>query len=387
MCDRGACPGKTLANGPVATVTNDRSRDVTAAREEDGSTPSGKGSFVPFVVARFEMAAQPRTDRTRAYPLECDHCHYPIPGDSEESDDGRYCSTSCLEAAADGSTLADPDAYKRVATGVEPLDSLVPNGIPADSFLLLSGEEGTRRAELGIEFAWRALERGEPAVVCSFATPPTATLERFYGNGWNVLPALENDRLRIVDCFTHRLDDRDQFLDNRTDWTAFVGDAAGDAIVEVRDPSDRREVAKGLHRALDDLEMTETGLVTMESLAELESLFQEQAIHDFVRDVRATVCKARFVPIVAATTAGQTGDTETESVCDGIVDLRLTNRPPSETRLKQLAVRKLLGAQVLPQWVTYEHEPARGLVAFGPNADAQQIYDSSPRTPQPNRRG
>ncbi|RZH68366.1 RAD55 family ATPase [Natrinema altunense] len=331
------------------------------------------------------MSAQLWTDRAREHPLECDHCHYPIPGDPEESDDGRYCSIACREAAADESTLPDPEAYKRFVTGVEPIDSLVPNGVPADSFLLLSGDEGTRRAELGTELVWRALERGEPAVVVSFANPPTATLERFYGNGWNVLPALENGRLRIIDCFTHRLDDRDEFREHRTDWATFVGEAAGDAIVAVRDPSDRREVANTLHRALDDLEMTETGLVTIDSLDELESLLQEQLVHDFIKDVRATVCKARFVPIVAAaTTAGQNGYPEEEYVFDGIVDLRLTDHLVADTRLKQLAVRKLIGGEVLPQWVTYEHEPARGLFAFGPNTDPQQVYDLGNASPRAN---
>ncbi|SEW14542.1 RAD55 family ATPase [Natrinema salifodinae] len=322
------------------------------------------------------MSQQLWTDPAGEYPLECGHCHYPIPGDPEETDDGMYCSTACREAAADDSTMVDPVAYKRVVTGVEPLDSLVPNGIPADSFLLLSGDEGTRRAELGIELAWRALERGEPAVVMSFANPPTATLERFYQNGWNVLPALETDRLRIIDCFTHRLDDREEFLEQRNDWSTFVGEAAEDAIVEVRDPGDRRELINSLRGALDDLEMTETGLVTLDSLDELESILQDRLVHEFVTDVRATVCKARFVPVVAAaSTAGEGGPPEAEYVFDGIVDLRLTDQLVPDARLKQLAVRKLIGAQFLPQWVTYEHEPARGLFAFGPNTDARQVYE------------
>lgn len=332
------------------------------------------------------MSEELWTDRAPEHPLECDHCHYPIPGESEETDDGRYCSVACREAAADDSTMPDPHAYKRVVTGVEPIDSLVPNGIPADSFLLLSGDEGTRRAELGIELAWRALERGEPAVVLSFANPPTATLERFYQNGWNVLPALENDRLRIVDCYTHRLDDRDEFLEQRNEWTTFVGEAAEASIVEVRDPSDRRELTNSLYGALDDLEMTETGLVTIDSLDELESVFQDRRVHDFVEDIRATVCKARFVPIVAAaSTAGENDYPEAEYVFDGIVDLRLTDRLAPDARLKQLGVRKLIGAQVLPQWVTYEHEPARGLFAFGPNTDARQVYDFGNGPSRPNR--
>ncbi|MBZ6495773.1 RAD55 family ATPase [Natrinema longum] len=329
------------------------------------------------------MSTQLWTDRTAEYPLECDHCQYPIPGDPEASDEGRYCSVACRDAA-DESTMADPDAYKRIRSGVEPLDSLLPNGIPADSLLLLSGEEGTRRAELGIELAWRALERGEPAVVVSVANPPTATLERFYANGWNVLPALENDRLRIIDCFTYRLDDPEDFLEKRNDWSAFLGEAAADAIVDVRDPSDRHEVANSLYGALDDLEMTETGLVTIDSLDELESLLQGQLVRDFVTEIRATVSKARFVPIVAAATAADE-DAPAEYVFDGIVDLRLTDQLTPSARLKQLAVRKLVGAQFLPQWVTYEHEPARGLFAFGPNTDARQVYDLGTDPSRPNR--
>ncbi|WP_254525267.1 RAD55 family ATPase [Natrinema caseinilyticum] len=332
------------------------------------------------------MSEQLWTERAPEYPLECDHCHYPIPGEPEETDEGRYCSVACREAAATDSSMTDPHAYKRIATGVEPVDSLVPNGIPADSFLLLLGDEGTRRAELGTELAWRALERGEPAIVVSFANPPTATLERFYQNGWNVLPALENDRLRVIDCYTHRLDDRSEFLDRRNEWTAFVGEAAEDAIVEVRDPTDRRELTNSLYGALDDLEMTETGLVTLDSLDELESLLQDRQMHELINDIRATICKARFVPVVAAaSTANEDEHPEAEYVFDGIVDLRLTDQFAPDARLKQLAVRKLIGAQILPQWVAYDYEPTRGLFAFGPNGDARQRYDLGNGSQQSNQ--
>ena len=323
------------------------------------------------------MTAQLRTDRTPEYPLHCAHCHYPIPGEPMDGPDGQYCSETCREAADGEETLPDPEAYKRLATGIEPIDSLVPNGIPADSCILLSGDEGTRRGELLTELVWRALERGEPAIVVSFANPPTATLERFFENGWNVLPALENDRLRILDCFTHRLSDREEHLQRRSRWQTFVGDAAGDAIVPVEEPGDGPAVAAALHDALDDLEMTETGLVTIDSLDELGRLLQRDRVHDFVTEIRGTVCKARYVPVVAgATTAGSDDYPEDEYVFDGIVDLRLTDHHAHETRLKQLGIRKLISAEFLPQWVTYEYEPARGLFAFGPSTDPQDVYDA-----------
>ncbi|WP_247002492.1 RAD55 family ATPase [Halosolutus gelatinilyticus] len=323
------------------------------------------------------MTASQWSDRPPEYPLQCDHCHYPIPEEPREGNDGQYCSEACREAADDESTMPNPDAYKCVVTGVEPLDSVIPNGVPADSCLLVSGDEGTRRDELLTEFVWRALERGEPAVVVSYGDPPSATLERFFENGWNVLPALEDDRLRIVDCFTHRLADRERFLETRNRWQEFVGEAAGDAIVEVEEPSDGRAAATALHDALDDLEMTETGLVTIDSLDELRRVLQTQPVHNFVSDVRATVCRARYVPIVAgATTAGGPAFAEDEYLFDGVVDLRLTDRRGPETRLKQLSVRKLTGAQFLPQWISYEYEPTRGLFAFGSASDAKRAYDT-----------
>ncbi|WP_049927050.1 RAD55 family ATPase [Halopiger goleimassiliensis] len=325
------------------------------------------------------MTESARPNRSTAQPLECDYCHYPIPGDPEESDDGQFCSTACLEAAEDDETLPDPGAYKRIGTGIEPLDSLVPDGIPADSFLLVSGDEGTRRDELLTELVWRALERGEPAVLVCYANPPIAALERFFENGWNVLPALESDRLRVLDCFTHRLADRDQYLERRAEWATFLGEAAADAIVEVSEPSDVRAVANSLHGALEDVEMSETGLVTIDSLDELSALVQDELVHNFIKDVRATVCKASYVPIVAgATTAGETSYPGDEYVFDGIVDLRLQDWNSPSARYPQLGIRKLIGARYLPQWVTYEYEPVRGLYAVERSEDRRR----PPRNPQ-----
>ncbi|WP_436345374.1 RAD55 family ATPase [Natronorubrum sp. FCH18a] len=312
------------------------------------------------------MSSQLRSDRAGDRPLECDHCRYPIPSDPKETDDGYVCSAACLEAVESEETVPDPNAYKRVVTGVEPLDSLVPNGVPADSFVCCAGEAGTRRDECLTELAWRALERGEPVVVVTVTTPPTAVLERFFESGWNVLPALENDRLRIVDCFTHQLADRDAFLERRSSWLEFVGEAAAESIVAVEDPTDIEAITTTLTETLDDLEMTETGLVTIDSLDELERRHERQQVHDFVAETRATVCKARYVPIVAGRDAHDERASVNDSLFDGIVDLRLTDHREPDARFRQLGVRKLVGAQHLPQWVSYEYEPVRGLLAFGP---------------------
>ncbi|MFC6716829.1 RAD55 family ATPase [Natrialbaceae archaeon GCM10025810] len=321
------------------------------------------------------------TDAPTGQRFLCDYCGYPIPNDVKEpeEDEGKFCSEACLEAGEEGESMPEPEAYKRVVTGVEPLDSLVRNGLPTDAFVLLSGEEGTRREELLAELAWRALERGEPAVVVSYTNPPTATLERFFENGWNVLPALENDRLRVLDCFTSRLDDPDAYGEAENEWKEFVGEAAGDALVNVDDSTDPGTVVSELEDALEDLEMTETGIVTIDSVDALETELEEGSLREFATTVRARVCKARYVPIVggAMAFADERGrGIEPRSAIgrrpfevDGIVDLRLADHLAPETRLRQMSVRKLVGAQFSPQWTTYDHAPGRGLYTFEPSTE------------------
>ncbi|WP_276254580.1 RAD55 family ATPase [Halomontanus rarus] len=314
----------------------------------------------------------------------CPHCTYPIADEPVQGTDdapGPFCSENCRDADADDDIVRER-GYKRFLTGVEPLDALVPRGIPSNAFVLLTGDEGTRRSELTTELVWRALTRGEPAVIVAFNDPPIAVLERFFTLDWNLLPFLEMDRLRIVDCFTHRLEDRDAFQSTRNDWGQFVGGVAEDAVVAVRDPSDLGEVASALERALDDLEMTETGVTVLDSIDEIDALVQDRLLHNFVEDVRATVCKARFVPMFAsATTSGDRAyPIDDEYVFDGIVDLRLADHVVPETRLTQLGVRKLVGAQFVPQWATYTVGPGRGLFTFDPATESTDVFTAGTGT-------
>ncbi|MHC3439657.1 RAD55 family ATPase [Natrialbaceae archaeon A-gly3] len=330
------------------------------------------------------MTRTPPTPRTYRQRIPCEHCGYPITDTPRRSEEGtEFCSTYCLEAFdAEEPTTAN-DVYKRFETGIDPLDSLVPGGFPADSLLLLSGEEGTRRSEFLTELLWRATERDEPVVVVAYANPPTAVLEDFFRLGWNPLPALEGDRLRIVDCFTPRLEDRDSYVAALNDWNRFLDGAVDDAVVEVRDPGDVREVESSLEGAIEDLEMVETGLVVIDSLDELSSLVQEGLIHNFLKELRATVSRARYVPIVTGAAAEESGyPADDEYVFDGIVDLHVHEKPGQPGKLKRLAVRKLTGTSYIPRWVTYEGRPDRGLFTFDPT-EANSVYDFGTETPPP----
>lgn len=324
--------------------------------------------------------------RSRVEPprRRCGYCGYPITDEpvSDEETTTEFCSTICRDRSADDDApdgFAGDRAYTRFRTGVAPLDELLPNGMPADAFVLLSGEEGTRRSELATELVWRALRRGEPAVVVAVADPPAAVLERFFALGWNVLPDLADDRLRIVDCFTHRLEDRDAFDATLNEWNEFVTGAADDAVMPVRDPTDVREVVGTFERALDDLEMTETGVGVIDSLDALDALGPDGIVHSVVEEVRANVCKARYVPVFASVTTAEHDGYPAKGgyVFDAIVDTRQAEHLVPETRLNQLAIRKCTGARYSPEWIAYESYGERGLLPDEVATEAGPI-DSSP---------
>ncbi|MFC7176646.1 RAD55 family ATPase [Halosegnis marinus] len=260
------------------------------------------------------------------------------------------------------------------------LDASLPQGFPRNAFVLVSSEPGTRDRALGAELVWRSLERGEPVVVVSFQEPPSAVVQQFLTLDWNVIPYLERGMLRIVDCFTYRLDGqgRDRLFDRMDEWNAYLSDVAREATTTVRDPSDIGEIGNKLDNALEAREMVDEGIVVIDSLTELGTLVQPVQAYDFVKDVRADVCKGRFVPVFAGATIGGGGGGgdafphDLTYVMDGLVELRLNDDLVADTLIKQVRIRKLNGALVVPEWRAYEYTSRLGMVPFDP---AEEMAD------------
>jgi KaiC/GvpD/RAD55 family RecA-like ATPase len=222
------------------------------------------------------------------------------------------------------------------------------------------------------ELVWRTLQRGEPALVVSFTAPPVAVVERFLGLGWNVLPALEAGRLHLLDCFTYRVEDRERMLARMNDWSTHLYDIAGPRTTAVRDPTDIGEVQSRLDGSLETLGMVDEGLVVIDSLTEFGSLVQPIRAYDFVKDIRADVCKGRFVPIFAGATFA--GDTEQfphdlEYLFDGIVDLEVNPEVVEGALIKRARIRKMAGVLAYPEWSAYEFTSGEGLVMFDPQVE------------------
>lgn len=335
-------------------------------------------------MSQFQPQASPSA------PRHCRFCGYRIEAGAvygKSDHDGPFCSRYCEGEANDQEPFVGQHGYKLAPTAIAPLDTLLPRGIRRNSLVLLSAEEGTRLRELQIELAWRRLQRDESAVIISYVDPPSVVVERFLSLGWNVIPYLERGDLYMLDCFTHRLSDRSQFHSRKNRWNRFLLPIVREAHTEVRDPSDIREVESRLDDTIEKLSMAEGGVVILDSVDEVESMIQDIRAENFIREVRADVCKSRFVPMYVGKTAGETdqsqsrapeptaGSTELAAVADGVVDLRLSSEIVPETRLTQIGIRQMDAVPYVPQWLTVEVQGSRGFVSFDPRTETRQIYD------------
>jgi len=304
----------------------------------------------------------------------CDYCRLPISGGAVTADyEGEtyaFCSAGCRDALTESDRVfTQYHGFRRTPTGVGPIDESLPQGVPRNSFVMLTDQAGTRSESIRAELVWRALGRGEPVVVVTFLEPPVSVVQSFVTLDWNVLPYLEAGQLRFVDAFTYRMEDRERMAERLDDWNTHLVSFCEPATSRVRDPSDVEELSNRIDDALEDLDAEDRGIVVLDSLDEFGSGVQPVQAYRFVKDLRATVCKSRFVPVYASAAASNDGEgfpNDLDYMVDGIVDLRLNDDLVEGSLMKQLRVRKMRGVLALPKWVLYEYTAGEGIVTIDP---------------------
>jgi KaiC/GvpD/RAD55 family RecA-like ATPase len=318
----------------------------------------------------------------------CDYCRLPCPKDPLTVEhDGvtyHYCSESCRDTqGADEGLVTQYHGFRRYEPNVDALDAGLPQGVPRNSFVMLTDLAGTRSEAIMAELVWRALQRGEPALVVSFQEPPISIVERFLTLDWNVLPYLQNGQLEILDCLTYRLEDHERMHDRMNEWNRYLVEVVEPATTAVRDGSDVRELRNKIDTCLDDRDVSDTGVVTIDSLTELGTIVQPVQAYDFVKDLRADVCKGRFVPVFAgATYSGDAGTFphDLEYIADGVVDFELNGELVADTLLKRTRIRKMNGVLSISEWNAYEYTAGKGMVPFDPAAEMEREDDGESRT-------
>ena len=322
----------------------------------------------------------------------CDYCRLAIPGEPLTTDhEGvtyHFCSEPCRETLLEEDRVfTEYHAARRFDPGVSALQAGLPQGMPRNSFVLISGQPGTRDEALYGEVVWRALQRGEPAVIIAFLDTPVSVVQEFVALGWNVLPYLASGQLRVLDCFSYRLDDPEGMTESMSDWTRHLHRVAAGSTRSVRDPSNPQAVLNAVERCVDSVADAdaEEGVVVIDSLTEFGSLVQPVQGYDFVKDLRAAVAKARSVPVFAGASRIDNGDDfphDLGYIADGVIDLALSDELVEDNLMKRIRVRKMTGVLSIRRWATYEFTEGRGLVAAEPSTDdGEDDANSAPDAP------
>jgi KaiC/GvpD/RAD55 family RecA-like ATPase len=316
----------------------------------------------------------------------CDFCRHHVSLDAVEEDvEGRtyrFCSTACRDALAERQfVFSEYHGHQRMETGIAGIDAKLPQGMPRNAFVLLSGMVGARSGAIQAELVWRALRAGEPAVAVVYTEPPGAFVQGFLELNWNVLPYLESGQLRIVDCFTDRVDDRERMHDRMNRWNRHLHGIAAGATETARDPSDLSEVHNKLDNCLEADGVSDQGVVVVDSLTELGSLVQPVQAYDFVKDVRAHVSKGRYVPVFAgATYQGEAGTFphDLEYMVDGVVQLEQNADIVADTLIKRLRIKKMNDVLSYSEWRAYEYTAGLGMVTFDPREQLEASDEPAP---------
>ncbi|WP_266079540.1 ATPase domain-containing protein [Haladaptatus caseinilyticus] len=306
-----------------------------------------------------------------------------------EGDTYEFCSETCRDEMRENDRVfTEYHGFRQIVTGVSALDDHLPEGLPRNSFVLISGEGGTRDNAIQTELIWRTLERDEPAVILSFTEPPISIVEQFLSLEWNVLPYLEAGLFHIIDCFTYRVGDRNRMFARMDDWNQFLHRITRSVTTTVRDPTDTSELQHKLDNCLESLSMGDIGIVVFDSLTEFGTLVQPVQAYDFVKDVRADVCKGRFVPVFAGATFVGEEDIfphDLSYVVDGFIELQLNGSIIEDVLVKRIRIRKMNSVLTVPEWVAYEYTDTKGLVTFDPVEELEKskemLDDSSESAP------
>ncbi len=228
-----------------------------------------------------------------------------------------------------------PQLNDRTHTGVEVLDSAVPNGIPRNTMIVLHGEGGTGKSVFLASIAYNRLLVGEPVLFVTLDDDPVSLLQLFESFGWKLDEYIAKNLFRVIDCFSYRVK---------------TPGSPPNYVFRVVNPREPNDLVEALSAAMNEMGMNSKGAIFIDSLNELLSQSEITSALETVKMIRAVAPKTRRVSVYATLHTGIESLQEIlftlEYTVDGIIEFRYD---PTLAQLgmpiKQLQVRKLRGTR------------------------------------------
>lgn len=228
--------------------------------------------------------------------------------------------------------------------GIPVIDTLIPVGIPRNSFIMIIGESGTGKTALMLHLLYARLKHKEPCIYICFDDSPSAIVQQLSSFGWSPIKYIEANLLHFIDCFSYRAKQS-----NTLPYVTFI------------------ENSQGYHSMLTDIIASSIekfilhdyrGAIFLDSLTEFLTQVDLAKGIEAIKAWRAEFSKGHNIICFGTFHIGikplEGVEEMLEYIMDGIIDCRFEpNFMREGVLLKQLRIRKLKGAPHRSRWVFF----------------------------------
>ncbi|MFB6147837.1 MAG: RAD55 family ATPase [Candidatus Nanohaloarchaea archaeon] len=161
---------------------------------------------------------------------------------------------------------------QRIKSGIENFDRLLGGGIPEKQLMLVEGEPGCGKSNMGLEFLYRGAQRGEHGLYISFQDTEPEIL-RTTTFDWEFKQMVENDRINIRKFDPYRYEQIADMLRStikENNAKRVVLDPITDLDLYIDSRKDQRKNLLKVKKELSDMGCTTLLVAEREEATELE---------------------------------------------------------------------------------------------------------------------
>jgi circadian clock protein KaiC len=230
----------------------------------------------------------------------------------------------------------------RASSGMRGLDELLAGGFPVNRTILVSGDPGTGKSTLGLQFLAAGIIRGEAGVCVSVDQKPQHLLHDAAPYGWNLQSAVTAGTLTVLDASPY-------FTATRNTSKSAV-------------PIDARNIATDLSK---QIRRTGAKRLVIDSLPSLvPPMMTRSEAHDYLRSLILSLEDNMGCTVLLTSRACSAGDPQ--AICEaagylvsGILELSI--RRSGGSFVRTLFVKKMRGTSIEPGEYPFHIEPSAGL--------------------------
>src|SRR5881398_3857239 len=250
-----------------------------------------------------------------------------------------------------GSFEETSTSANRDLTGVAMIDSLLPDGYPSSSVVLVMGDPATGKTTLLVQLVAEALRGGKNIVYASLDDFPDSVRGSMRAMG--VDPAGYHTegrkKLSFIDCYS--------FL---------VGVKSKEQYSE--DPQRLSDLSIVVSKALSETSDPSNTLLAMDSMTTLLQRSGVRPSFDFLHTLVAKIrsCKASCVTSLSRKAFHPAIIAAIQDKVDGVIEMKAEDTKDGLARY--IRVSKMRGARHVTAWTPYSRDPSLGLIIPSRNA-------------------